>query len=176
MLASGVRNSKGRLVTSGFDVGRVAIGQGGNEGQIQVSPLQMAMVAGAVGNGGILMQPRLTERIVSKDGRAEDVKPARQARVMSREAAGQLTEMMGNVVEEGTGTAAALSGIRAGGKTGTAEVDNATANQAWFIGFAPLDNPRMAVAVTIERTQGQGGTEAAPIAKQVLESLLGGAA
>jgi len=176
MLASGVRNSKGRLVTSGFDVGRVAIGQGGNEGQIQVSPLQMAMVAGAVGNGGELMQPRLTERIVSKEGRAEDVKPARQSRVMSREAAGQLTEMMGNVVEEGTGTAAALSGIRAGGKTGTAEVDNATANQAWFIGFAPLQNPRMAVAVTIERTQGQGGTEAAPIAKQVLESLLGGGA
>jgi peptidoglycan glycosyltransferase len=177
MLASGVRNSKGRLVTSGFDVGRVAIGQGGNEGQILVSPLQMAMVAGAVGNGGVLMQPRLTEKVVGKDGRLkDDVKPAQQSRVMSRKAAGQLTQMMGNVVEEGTGTAAALSGIRAGGKTGTAEVDNATANQAWFIGFAPLQNPRMAVAVTIERTQGQGGTEAAPIAKQVLESLLGGAA
>ena len=58
------------------------------------------------------------------------------------------------------------------GKTGTAEVDNATSNQAWFIGFAPVTNPRMAVAVTIERTQGQGGTEAAPIAKQVLEELL----
>jgi peptidoglycan glycosyltransferase len=115
--------------------------------------------------------------VVAKDGRLkDDVKPAVQARVMSREAAGQLTQMMGNVVEEGTGTAAALSGIRAGGKTGTAEVDNATANQAWFIGFAPLDNPRMAVAVTIERTQGQGGTEAAPLAKLVLESLLGGGA
>jgi peptidoglycan glycosyltransferase len=177
MLASGVRNSKGSLVTSGFDAGRVAIGQGGNEGQILVSPLQMAMVAGAVGNGGELMQPRLTEKVVAKDGRLkDDVKPAVQARVMSREAAGQLTQMMGNVVEEGTGTAAALSGIRAGGKTGTAEVDNATANQAWFIGFAPLDNPRMAVAVTIERTQGQGGTEAAPLAKLVLESLLGGGA
>ncbi len=173
MLASGVRNSKGKLVTSGFDVGRVAIGQGGNEGQIQVSPLQMAMVAGAVGNGGVLMQPRLTEKIVAKDGRADEVKPAQQSRVMSREAAGQLTAMMGRVVEEGTGTAAALSGIKAGGKTGTAEVDNATANQAWFIGFAPLERPRMAIAVTIERTQGQGGTEAAPLAKQVLESLLG---
>lgn len=177
MLASGVRNARGKLVTEGFDTGRVAIGQGGNEGQIQVSPLQMAMVAGAVGNGGVLMQPRLTEKVVAKDGRVDDDgKPAQQARVMSREAAGQLTQMMGNVVEEGTGTAAALSGIRAGGKTGTAEVDNATANQAWFIGFAPLDNPRMAIAVTIERTQGQGGTEAAPLAKQVLESLLGGAA
>jgi penicillin-binding protein A len=77
-------------------------------------------------------------------------------------------------VREGTGTAAALSGIEVAGKTGTAEVDNATANQAWFIGFAPVDRPRMAVAVTIERTQGQGGTEAAPVAKRVLESLIGG--
>ena len=179
MSASGVRDAKGRILggNDGFDVGRVAIGQGGSEGAILVSPLQMAMVAGAVGNGGVLMQPRLTEKVVAKDGRLkDDVKPAEQARVMSKEAAGQLTQMMGNVVEEGTGTAAALSGIRAGGKTGTAEVDNATANQAWFIGFAPLDRPRMAVAVTIERTQGQGGTEAAPLAKQVLEALLGGAA
>ncbi len=179
MKASGVRGDKGQILGAddGFDVGRVAIGQGGSEGAILVSPLQMAMVAGAVGNRGELMQPRLTEKVVAKDGRLkDDVKPARQARVMSRESAGQLTEMMGNVVEEGTGTAAALSGIRVAGKTGTAEVDNATANQAWFIGFAPLDNPRMAIAVTIERTQGQGGTEAAPLAKQVLESLLGGAA
>jgi peptidoglycan glycosyltransferase len=58
------------------------------------------------------------------------------------------------------------------GKTGTAEVDNGQANQAWFIAFAPLDNPKMAIAVTVERTDGQGGTVAAPIAKQVLEALL----
>jgi penicillin-binding protein A len=79
---------------------------------------------------------------------------------------------MSRVVEEGTGTAAALEGVEVAGKTGTAEVANATANQAWFIAFAPVRNPRMAIAVTIERTQGQGGTEAAPIAKQVLEVLL----
>ncbi len=175
MNPSGVRNSKGRLLDGddGFDVGRVAIGQGGAEGEIQVTPLQMAQVAGAVGNKGRLMRPRLTERIVAKDGRAEQIRPTLQARVMSEQAAGQLAQMMGNVVEEGTGTSAALSGARVGGKTGTAEVDNATANQAWFIGFAPLDSPKMAVAVTIERTQGQGGTEAAPVAKQVLEALLG---
>ncbi len=175
MNPSGVRNSKGRLLdgNDGFDVGRVAIGQGGAEGEIQVTPLQMAQVAGAVGNKGRLMRPRLTERIVAKDGRAERVQPKLQSRVMSEKAAAELTRMMGNVVEEGTGTAAALSGARVGGKTGTAEVDNATANQAWFIGFAPLDDPEMAVAVTIERTQGQGGTDAAPVAKQVLEALLG---
>ncbi len=176
MTASGVRSDKGRLLTAdtGFDVGRVAIGQGGSEGAIQVTPLQMAQVAGAVGNKGRLMRPRLTEKIVAKDGRVTDqIRPRLQSRVMSEKAAGQLTQMMGNVVEEGTGTAAALSGARVGGKTGTAEVDNATANQAWFISFAPLDKPKMAVAVTIERTQGQGGTEAAPLAKQVFEALLG---
>jgi peptidoglycan glycosyltransferase len=173
---SGVRNAKGRLLDAndGFDVGRVAIGQGGEEGTILVTPLQMAMVAAAVGNRGELMRPRLTERIVDKDGRVSDqIQPARESRVMSANAAGQLAQMMGNVVEEGTGTAAALSGVKVGGKTGTAEVDNATANQAWFIAFAPLDRPKMAVAVTIERTQGQGGTDAAPVAKQVFEALLG---
>ncbi|HEV2723155.1 MAG TPA: penicillin-binding protein 2 [Thermoleophilaceae bacterium] len=179
MSASGVRDARGRLLDGdgGFDVGRVAIGQGGSEGGIQVSPLQMAMVAGAVGNRGRLMRPRLTEKVVAKDGRVtERVEPEEQSIVMSQKAAGMLAQMMGNVVKEGTGTAAALSGIEVAGKTGTAEVDNATANQAWFIGFAPIDRPRMAVAVTIERTQGQGGTEAAPLAKRVLEALIGGAA
>jgi peptidoglycan glycosyltransferase len=78
--------------------------------------------------------------------------------------------MMSQVVKEGTGTAAALSGIDVAGKTGTAEVGGT--NQAWFIGFAPVGNPRVAVAATVERTTGQGGTVAAPIAKQVMESLL----
>ena len=178
MSASGVRNARGRILDGdgGFDVGRVAIGQGGSEGAIQVTPLQMAMVAGAVGNRGKLMKPRLTEKVVDRDGRVTDrVEPEEQSIVMSEKAAGLLAQMMAGVVREGTGTAAALSGIEVAGKTGTAEVDNATANQAWFIGFAPIDRPRMAVAVTIERTQGHGGTEAAPIAKGVLQSLIGGA-
>ena len=81
--------------------------------------------------------------------------------------------MMGKVVQEGTGTAAALSGIQVAGKTGTAEVTNGV-NQAWFIAFAPVTNPRVAIAATVERTSGEGGTVAAPIAKQVLQVLLGG--
>jgi peptidoglycan glycosyltransferase len=80
---------------------------------------------------------------------------------------------MGQVVKEGTGTQAALSGIDVAGKTGTAEVANATSNQAWFIAFAPKNDPKVAIAVTIERTQGQGGDTAAPIAKQVMQALLG---
>jgi penicillin-binding protein A len=175
MTPSGVRDAKGRLLggDAGFDVGRVAIGQGGLEGAIQTSPLQMAEVAAAIGNRGQLMKPRLTDRVVRKDGRVKErIEPDRQAQVMKPETAGTLAEMMKHVVEEGTGTAAALEGIDVAGKTGTAEVANRTANQAWFICFAPVEKPRMAIAVTIERTQGQGGTEAAPIAKQVLEVLL----
>jgi penicillin-binding protein A len=78
--------------------------------------------------------------------------------------------MMSQVVKEGTGTAAALSGIDVAGKTGTAEVGGT--NQAWFIAFAPAQSPRVAIAVTVERTSGQGGTVAAPIAKRVMETLL----
>jgi penicillin-binding protein A len=83
---------------------------------------------------------------------------------------------MQHVVQEGTGTAAKLAGISVAGKTGTAEIPGTTENTVWFICYAPANNPKMAVAVTIERTQGEGGTVAAPIAKQVLLSLLGKAA
>jgi peptidoglycan glycosyltransferase len=181
MIASGVRGDRGQLLSGndGFDVGRVAIGQGGGEGQILVTPMQMAMVAAAVGNGGRLMRPRLVERVVAKDGRVTDrVEPSLQSRVMSPRAAGQLAQMMGNVVREGTGTAAALSGIEVAGKTGTAEVRNAQANQPWFIAFAPASRPRMAIAVTLQdQPQGAtGGQTAAPVAKRVLERLLGGGA
>jgi peptidoglycan glycosyltransferase len=180
MIPSGVRDGRGRLLggDAGFDVGRVAIGQGGLEGAIQTSPLQMALVAASIGNEGRLMKPRLTDRVVRKDGRVKDrVEPDLQSQVMKPESANQLTDMMGRVVEEGTGTAAALSGVQMAGKTGTAEVGaNRELTQPWFIGFAPIDNPRIAVAVTVER-QGpgaSGGQTAGPIAKAVVESLLGG--
>lgn len=178
MIASGILNGEGDYVDDGFDVGRVAIGQGGLEGEIRSGPLQMALVAAAVANGGRLMKPRLTDRIVQKDGRVKErIEPDLQAVVMKPETAAQLTAMMSRVVEEGTGTAGALAGIRVAGKTGTAEVGaNAEFTQPWFIAFAPVEDPRMAIAVTVERTTGQGGTVAAPIAKVVLETLLGGGA
>ena len=179
MEVSGIRNSEGRLVGAddGFDVGRVAIGQGGSEGQIQVTPLQMAVVAAAVGNRGKLIRPRLTERVVGKDGRVEErIDPAEQSQVMKPESADQLAQMMSRVVEEGTGTAAALSGVEVAGKTGTAEVRDGQLNQVWFIGFAPVESPQMAIAVTLEDLPvgTSGGQDAAPLAAQVLQTLLGG--
>jgi penicillin-binding protein A len=178
MIPSGIINGDGDYVDDGFDVGRVAIGQGGLEGEIRSGPLQMAEVAAAIANRGRLMKPHLTDRIVRKDGRIKErIQPDLQAVVMKPETADELANMMSRVVEEGTGTAAALAGIRVAGKTGTAEVGaNREFTQPWFICFAPVEDPRLAVAVTVERTTGQGGTVAAPIAKSVLEAVLGGGA
>jgi peptidoglycan glycosyltransferase len=170
LLASGVYD-QGELLDSGdgVDIGRVAIGQE----RLLVTPLQMAMVAGAVANDGTLMRPHLGDEIVSPEGRiTERVRPSEVRQVMEPDSASALTQMMTDVVNEGSGTAAALEGIDVAGKTGTAEVEGGAANQAWFISFAPADAPEMAIAVTIERTQGTGGEEAAPLAKQVLEVLL----
>jgi peptidoglycan glycosyltransferase len=179
MIASGIRNSANRLVTDDFDAGRVAIGQGGAEGQVQVTPLQMAQVAGAVANGGSLVRPRLTERVVGQDGRVEErVDPAQQSQAMKPETAAALTQMMADVVNEGTGTAAALSDVAVAGKTGTAEIGvDASLNQVWFIGFAPVEEPRYAIAVTLEDQSigTSGGANAAPLAAQVLQTLLGSA-
>jgi peptidoglycan glycosyltransferase len=170
MRASGVYGRSGRLLRTAdaIDIGRVAIGQE----RLQVTPLQMALVAAAVANGGKLMRPHLVRTVKDRDGRVvHEEKPSEQSEVMKPSTAAQLALMMTNVVKEGTGTAAALEGIDVGGKTGTAE-RGGPINQAWFIGFAPVKNPRVAVAVTVEKTTGQGGTVAAPIAKQVMQSLL----
>ncbi|HEY5199200.1 MAG TPA: penicillin-binding protein 2 [Solirubrobacteraceae bacterium] len=154
------------------DVGRMGIGQD----KLEVTPLQMAMVAAAVANQGTLMTPHLTDRVLDRDGRSvEQIKPTVFSRVMSPQTATEVGEMMSHVVNDGgTGTAAALPGIEVAGKTGTAQLGAGTSlNQVSFIAFAPLTDPKIAIAVTVERAAGQGGTVAAPIAKAVLQSLLG---
>jgi len=154
------------------DIGRIAIGQGG----LLVTPLQMAMVAAAVANHGTLMVPHLTDRVVDPDGRTvETIKPSVDDQVMKPSTAQEVGQMMKKVVDEGTGTPAQLGGVPFAGKTGTASIGLAGSNltQPWFIGFAPIENPKVAIAVTVERTQGGfGGTVAAPIAKAVVQTLL----
>ena len=175
MFASGVFDLKReQLIPTGsrrVDIGRVGIGQE----RLRVTPLQMATVAATVANGGVRMRPSITNRIVDEDGRTvESIKPQPAQRVMSAQSAGQLTQMMSDVVREGTGTAAALDGIEVAGKTGTAELNiPRSINQPWFIGFAPRSQPKVAIAVTLENViGGQGGVVAAPIAKQVMQELL----
>jgi penicillin-binding protein A len=178
MAPSGPYNSDGELVTEDFDVGRVAIGQGGAEGQNLSTPLQMAEVAATVANGGELMQPTFVQQVTDPDGRVtERLDPEVQSTAISPETASQLTEMMTNVTEEGTAADLNLaSGVSFAGKTGTAEIDvEAGINQPWFIAFAPADDPQVAVAATIERCQGCFGADVAgPVATQVIDSLLEG--
>jgi len=159
--------------TSRFvDVGRMGIGQD----KLQVVPLQMAEVAAAVANGGRLMVPHLTERIVDPEGRTVlRETPRVQSVVMKPSTAAAVTGMMEAVVGEGTGTAARIPGVRVAGKTGTAETQIGTAiNNVWFIAFAPAQNPRVAVAVTLQDVPGQGAAFAAPVARQVMETVLNG--
>ncbi|HVW18965.1 MAG TPA: penicillin-binding protein 2 [Solirubrobacteraceae bacterium] len=172
--SSGVHTSSGAIrdPTSRYvDIGRVGIGQE----KLLVTPLQMAMVASAVANGGVLMRPHMGAKIVDDDGRTvRTIEPEEIGRVMTRRTATEVREMMKHVVKEGTGTAAALEGIDVAGKTGTAQKDpSRNITQPWFIAFAPADHPRIAVAVTIENVKGgYGGTDAAPIAKRVMQELL----
>jgi penicillin-binding protein A len=170
--ASGVYDDEsGKLLreAEGVDIGRVAVGQE----RLLVTPLQMAMVAATVANGGKLMSPHFVDRATAPDGTVEErVRPEEEEQVMKPETARVLGGMMSRVVEEGTGTQAALSGVQVAGKTGTATFEGTELNQPWFIGFAPANDPKVAIAVTLERSTEQGGTAAAPIAKEVIQELL----
>lgn len=173
VLPSG-RRENGTLLPNaqdGMDVARLAIGQE----RLTVTPLQMAMVAASVANGGVLMAPHLMTRIRDRGGDiVRTAGPKELGDVMDPTVAAELTDMMKSVVEQGTGTPANLSaaGVDVAGKTGTAESDDPNRNQAWFIGFAPAEAPTVAVAVVVEDTSGTGGAEAAPIAAKVISEAI----
>ncbi len=152
------------------DVGRMGIGQD----KLEVTPLQMAEVAAAVANGGRLMRPHLTSRIVDPEGRTvQRIAPHVQSVVMKPSTAAAVRAMMEAVVNEGTGTTAQIPGVQVAGKTGTAETQIGTAiNNVWFIAFAPASAPKVAIAVTLKGVPGQGAAFAAPIARAVIERLL----
>jgi peptidoglycan glycosyltransferase len=154
-----------------FDVdpGRLAFGQE----RMLVTPLQMAVVAAAVANRGVVMRPTLLQRVQGPNGSiVSRFSPDELGRAISEKTAGELAAMMQSVVSSGTGTAAQISGVTVAGKTGTAETGVAGRNVTWFIAFAPVEKPGVAIAVVLENQSGTGGTTAAPIAKQVLEALL----
>lgn len=160
------------------DLARLAIGQE----RLLTTPLQMALVAAAVANEGELMKPRIWKRVIDPEGRViDELDPSTYSEPISSETAAQLTTAMEGVVNEGTGTNAAIPGVAVAGKTGTAETPGNKAcgggideNQAWFIGFAPADDPQIAIAASVECTEQFGGDVAAPIFREVAESILNG--
>jgi peptidoglycan glycosyltransferase len=156
---------------SRVDPGRLAFGQD----KMLTTPLQMAMVAAAIANKGVIMRPTVVKQVVSPGGSIVKRLKPRVYKVATKPAtAGALKNMMVEVVQAGTGTAAQIPGVVVAGKTGTAETCSCnTVYDAWFIFFAPADNPTVAGAVVVElQKDGFGGAIAAPIAKQLMQALL----
>ncbi len=159
-----------------IDLARTAIGQE----RLLVTPLQMAEVAAAIANGGRQMKPQIWSRVVDPDGRVtKRLDPSEYSQPISEETAAELNTAMQGVVAEGTGTNAAIPGVAVAGKTGTAETPfnescggGEDENQAWFIGFAPAEDPEIAIAATVECTEQFGNDVAAPIFRQVAEAIL----
>jgi peptidoglycan glycosyltransferase len=179
ILPSGVLEGEGLLGPNDpIDIARVAIGQE----RLLATPLQMAEVAAAVANGGKLMKPQIWSRVVDPDGRVtKKMEPSQYSQPISAKTAEELTTAMEGVVSEGTGTNAAISGISVAGKTGTAETPynescggGTEENQAWFMGFAPAEDPKIAIAATVECTTQFGNDVAAPIFRDVAETILNG--
>jgi peptidoglycan glycosyltransferase len=143
---------------------------------VRATPLQMAMVAAAVANDGRMMRPYVVDQVLAPDLSVLDsTKPDELRRPISGATARALTDMMVAVVEGGTGRRAQIPGVQVAGKTGTAQ--NAGPAHAWFIGFAPANDPKIAVAVLVENgggggDNGTGGRLAAPIARAVMEAAL----
>jgi penicillin-binding protein A len=156
---------------SQVDPGRLAFGQE----RMLATPLQMAMVASTIANGGVVPKPYVVQKITTAGGATvQTTHPSNLGRAIKPQTAAELNQMMQLVVQGGTGTAAQIPGIKVAGKTGTAETNVPNVYTAWFISFAPADNPQVAVAVVLEKQlNGFGGSVSAPIAKQVMQLLLG---
>ncbi|MBB3729531.1 peptidoglycan D,D-transpeptidase FtsI family protein [Nonomuraea dietziae] len=152
---------------------QASIGQRSN----QMTPLQMAMIAAGIANDGKVMKPHLVQKITdAKNDTIEEAEPEELSEAVSSETAAKLRQMMVSVVNNGTASRAQISGVEVGGKTGTAQTVQGKAPHAWFISFAPAQDPQVAVAVIVESgsagTDASGGQTAAPIAKAVMEAVL----
>lgn len=152
------------------DMIQTVIGQG----KTQMTPLHLCMITAAIANGGVLMEPYEMERIEKPDGTVlKQYEPTEYGRLMTSEEAGILTELMTDVVEEGTATKLSGLSYTAAGKTGSAEYSDSTSDShAWFTGFAPAEGPQIAVTVIIEGI-GSGGDYAVPIARRVFDAYFG---
>ena len=145
---------------------------------VRATPLQMALVGAAIANRGVLMAPYLVQEVRAPDLSVLDsTQPRSLGEAVSPQTAAELTQMMVQVVEQGTGTNGQIPGVRVAGKTGTAQQGGGRPPHAWFVSFAPADtDPQVAVAVVVEDGGGQleisGNGLAAPIAKAVMEAVL----
>ena len=135
----------------------------------QATVLEMAMVGTAIANDGVIMQPYLVDSVNNANGeRSFSASPTKLMQAVSKTTAGRVRDVLLGVVQNGTGTAAAIPGIDVAGKTGTAEKENG--NDSWFVGMAPAEDPRVVVAIVIEDgEEGVGTAKAQNVLKTALE-------
>ncbi len=145
----------------------VSIGQG----QLLTTPLHMAMICSAVANNGNMMRPYIVDSITKNNAVVKSASPKLMGQAVSAECAEYVAQQMVEVVKNGTGTKAQIRGVTVAGKTGTAE-NESEKDHAWFVGYAPAENPQIAVAVILENSGKSGGDIAAPIAGSVMEKYL----
>lgn len=151
------------LMSDNVELAEASIGQG----RILATPLQMAQVVSAVANGGRIMQPYIVQKVVTPLGEVKDFsRPVLLKEVIDVVTANKIRQYMVDVVENGTGKSARIRGIPVAGKTGSAENPHGKPH-AWFVGFAPAYDPKIAVAVVVENA-GSGGGNAGPIAREVM--------
>ncbi len=162
-----------------FDTNKPFFAEAGiGQGDVFTTPLQMALVAAGIANGGVIMRPHVGLQVLDDEGKLLSSIPERSwLRATSAATAATMRDFMVQVVEDGTGKAAQIDGITVAGKTGTAQTVEGAFPHAWFVAFAPAEAPKYAIAVLVENggtTGGDatGGRLAAPIAKSVLEFLL----
>lgn len=146
------------------------VGQGHTPGP-QATVMQNALMAATIANNGIAMNPYVVSQILAPDGTVLKTTRGRSlGQAVSSGTAAQVKQAMLDVVQNGTGSAAAIAGVKVAGKTGTAETNNANANST-FVGFAPYDTPTVAIAVVIEQNA-KGEESAAAVGGQVLRAAL----
>ena len=152
---------------------------GFGQGQVTATPLQMAMVSAGIANGGIVMNPRMVDQVIGPDLSVQQTfEDTEFGRALDPTIAAEMVAMMVANVSDGAASGARIDGVDVAGKTGTAENGADRPYTLWFTGFAPAANPQVAVAVVVEDGGGQGqsgsgNTIAAPIAKKVMEAVLG---
>lgn len=147
------------------------------QGETLATPLQMALVGCAIANDGVIMKPYIVDRAVNSKGlNVLTNKPQKETAALSYNNAQRIKEMMVETVKSGTGTAAQIWGIDVAGKTGTAENEETVLGKAkehtWFVGFAPADDPQIAVCVMLEYSGGSGGGNCGPIARKIINQYL----
>lgn len=160
------------------DMGKTELAATGiGQGKLLATPLQMAMLSAGIANDGVIMKPYAVGSISDAGGSIlKTTQPQSLYEFTDPATAEAVTAMMINVVKEGTGTRARVSGTTVAGKTGTAQNEKSIQGEgfdhAWFIGFAPAEEPRIAIAVILEYQGKGGGQAAAPIAGKVMGSWL----